>query len=1052
MRAAEIINPMRLQEVTQHRPHLYLDMDGVQADFFTAWAKLSGKQRYKEIGDRAQREASIADLNARGAEFIEQFFATLPVLSGAQTLIKFLRDNDIKYTILSAPLRGNEEASIRGKLAWLDRYHPGTSGTAVFTDEKQRYATTNGNPNVLVDDFKKYVNAWSADGGIAVLYRWNNVAGAIDQLRKIYGIDQPGRVNSLEALREATLGTLYPPTILGTFQIDDIVIALSKHLYDRAEQRKIPLSKIESTIRRLRRVKSKMKQHGPGSRFWVHNPYEEIALGFQVLDSGAFKVNTVIAEPPHAQGEVPIIRMYENLTELWTQPYELTSRATGPANMEYYFDTKDNRSGRIVFDSFLDTDQGGTHVVLVIVHFYIDNLYHTSGKGDAVAIFSTVVAACRDYLRRYKPPVVTFETDDAKKRNLYVRMTGMFPDYVIYPYPQWVQDPIVGDEIVDSLMDGNANDAVVLRRRDYDPEKTRVYIDEQDLTETKNSKVLFIGNDTAIVGQEHGKRLQLSDSDAERVQAIAQRHGAWYEGNGMDRKLTAGIIDDYAGSWDDDLLSPNIKGYPAPFLYVLFSNIKENDTVEGKIGSDPDSTIFDRILDTQPSTNYFPDRKFDAETLQKFLKSVSEGQYDFVQMSQAPATKRNVRQFFELGEQLMWPNNWEEYPNRAGRVAKSVNDLRDKFLALRKRGVYVAGSDHLQAVQQFLDQNKQGVAEGKHPGQPVVDAILKVMPIAQEIWFHGSRATGKHRRNSDTDILVVVPDDLVGNQYLGAVRILQKLSTHFDNYDIQPTKAETNIHRIAQEEGKLLWSKQGVAEGLNFDEIYGKYLKVTDNNGDPDKPGFSLVTPLNGDSWNWRERPEFKDLVKQKLNNPGFLGDHKYQQIIDAMSGKQFDPTKHIAKENFADGKVKGKSRPGRVKRAGASCNGSVTDLRQRAKNASGEKAKMYHWCANMKSGRQRSNEAEMPYQDAVDAGAMSTASMAQNVIQDIKSKIEQLSQQANSIRDEIKRTKSAQAAIPTGAQQIKVTPTGNWTARDQQGRGMAGGAVGLPPQKSKKS
>ena len=58
--------------------------------------------------------------------------------------------------------------------------------------------------------------------------------------------------------------------------------------------------------------------------------------------------------------------------------------------------------------------------------------------------------------------------------------------------------------------------------------------------------------------------------------------------------------------------------------------------------------------------------------------------------------------------------------------------------------------------------------------------------------------------------------------------------------------------------------------------------------------------------------------------------------------------------ENFADGKVKGKSRPGRVKRAGASCDGSVTDLRARAKNASGEKAKMYHWCANMKSGRKK--------------------------------------------------------------------------------------------------
>ena len=67
-----------------------------------------------------------------------------------------------------------------------------------------------------------------------------------------------------------------------------------------------------------------------------------------------------------------------------------------------------------------------------------------------------------------------------------------------------------------------------------------------------------------------------------------------------------------------------------------------------------------------------------------------------------------------------------------------------------------------------------------------------------------------------------------------------------------------------------------------------------------------------------------------------------------------------LAAENFKDGKKKGKSRPGRVKKSGASCNGSVTDLRKKAKNASGEKAKkyggekgkMYHWCANMKSGK----------------------------------------------------------------------------------------------------
>ena len=61
-----------------------------------------------------------------------------------------------------------------------------------------------------------------------------------------------------------------------------------------------------------------------------------------------------------------------------------------------------------------------------------------------------------------------------------------------------------------------------------------------------------------------------------------------------------------------------------------------------------------------------------------------------------------------------------------------------------------------------------------------------------------------------------------------------------------------------------------------------------------------------------------------------------------------------LAKENFADGKKKGKSRPGRVKRAGASCKGSVSSLRSKAKKYGGEKGKMYHWCANMKSGRKK--------------------------------------------------------------------------------------------------
>lgn len=56
--------------------------------------------------------------------------------------------------------------------------------------------------------------------------------------------------------------------------------------------------------------------------------------------------------------------------------------------------------------------------------------------------------------------------------------------------------------------------------------------------------------------------------------------------------------------------------------------------------------------------------------------------------------------------------------------------------------------------------------------------------------------------------------------------------------------------------------------------------------------------------------------------------------------------------ENFADGKKPG--RKGLAKRSGVNCKASVTTLRNVAKHSSGEKARMAHWCANMKSGKKK--------------------------------------------------------------------------------------------------
>jgi hypothetical protein len=56
--------------------------------------------------------------------------------------------------------------------------------------------------------------------------------------------------------------------------------------------------------------------------------------------------------------------------------------------------------------------------------------------------------------------------------------------------------------------------------------------------------------------------------------------------------------------------------------------------------------------------------------------------------------------------------------------------------------------------------------------------------------------------------------------------------------------------------------------------------------------------------------------------------------------------------ENFADGKKPG--RKGLAKRVGVNCRQPVSKLRSIAKNSSGERQRMAHWCANMKSGKNK--------------------------------------------------------------------------------------------------
>lgn len=130
---------------------------------------------------------------------------------------------------------------------------------------------------------------------------------------------------------------------------------------------------------------------------------------------------------------------------------------------------------------------------------------------------------------------------------------------------------------------------------------------------------------------------------------------------------------------------------------------------------------------------------------------------------------------------------------------------------------------------------------------------------------------------------------------------------------------------------------------------------------------FATVVDAVKEWWNWASEKAQVDQItfsaekildnsRSKLYNrfaKQFANSIGYNfEVVSGRATDIFYLKKPGLEENFADGKVKGKSRPGRVKRAGASCNGSVTELRKKAKNASGEKQKMYHWCANMKAGK----------------------------------------------------------------------------------------------------
>jgi len=177
------------EDMTDTKPIVYLDMDGVLADFFGGVEFLYGVEHWKQLTNDKTK-----DLKKQVIDRITgtDFFAVLPKFPTADALIdmvkKFTGGN---FSINTSPLRGDHENSAKYKKVWIAN-NIETPDEIVVTGRKETYAKNKGTgtPNILIDDRPINIQKWQAAGGYGILYQANR-----DQLNKVQkGLEDYGKI------------------------------------------------------------------------------------------------------------------------------------------------------------------------------------------------------------------------------------------------------------------------------------------------------------------------------------------------------------------------------------------------------------------------------------------------------------------------------------------------------------------------------------------------------------------------------------------------------------------------------------------------------------------------------------------------------------------------------------------------------------------------------------------------------------------------------------------------------------------------------------------
>jgi len=163
-------------------PTIFLDMDGVLVDFFSAFAKLANVEHWKQMDP--QRLQNVLD-KIVGSDY----FSKLPKTSTCDRIVEIVIDFAGAYSILSSPLRGDITNSTKHKRTWvIENLYPQPTTTIIVRDKSQ-YALLNGVQNILIDDREENIHKWKEAGGYGIKYQANeNDVSEISQALKAYKI------------------------------------------------------------------------------------------------------------------------------------------------------------------------------------------------------------------------------------------------------------------------------------------------------------------------------------------------------------------------------------------------------------------------------------------------------------------------------------------------------------------------------------------------------------------------------------------------------------------------------------------------------------------------------------------------------------------------------------------------------------------------------------------------------------------------------------------------------------------------------------------------